>query len=643
MEIINSTVVNAVFFIIDAVLVALVWNRGISPLKKIQADIQEIFLKLKSISPEDYVRQFEDIDKIFRADAYLKNAWEEYRKTLVRSRDEDGNQTLYSAMDAASFFRHNEITKSINVAYWQNFGGIFTGVGIFGTFAGLTLGIAGIDLTSGDVTVLKEGIGALLSGISTAFLTSLVGILLALAYGGIYHFYNNKLRETIGEMSNLIEVMYPRQITEQWLADGFHESKEQTRALKNLSDDMANSLGQILDTQLSNGFEELCDKLDQQLRPTFEKLYEAIAALNEGGTTAIAHEFDKQLGTQLSAFANVLTNMQEVMKKNMQASQGMSQEIHGMMKQTMENIQHVMAQGTTEAMQKQKESADQMSRQMQALVDAMNDSSQKAMDHYTVASQNAQEQLSASVAQTKETTDSIMTNLRTMIASMESQFREMASGQENRMKSMSEQQQHLLDASAAAADQRARETTNLLQKTIEQQNFAFETSSQMIKDEVVEVGELLTKVREASGSIKNVIVPIREAASSLQDELQKVRTESREMHDEIGRQLEQLASNNRQSAAQMRDLLSAMDKASAESASAWKKYQESFDGISGEMENTTKLLTDQLSKYNEAMNRGLTSQLQSFDKSVTNATSALSGIADELHETMVELAKNQRR
>lgn len=603
MEIINSTVVNAVFFIIDAVLVTLVWNRGISPLKKIQADIQEIFLKLKSISPEDYVQQFEDIDKIFRADAYLKNAWEEYRKTLVRSRDEDGNQTLYSAMDAASFFRHSEITKSINVAYWQNFGGIFTGVGIFGTFAGLTLGIAGIDLTSGDVTVLKEGIGALLSGISTAFLTSLVGILLALAYGGIYHFYNNKLRETIGEISNLIEVMYPRQITEQWLADGFHESKEQTRALKNLSHDMADSLGQILDTQLSNGFEELCENLEQQLRPTFEKLYEAIAALNEGGTTAIAHEFDKQLGTQLSAFANVLTNMQEVMKKNMQASQNMSQEIHGMMKQTMENIQHVMAQGTTEAMQKQKESADQISRQMQALVDAMNDSSQKAMDNYTAASQHAQAQLSESVARTKEMTDTIMTDIHTMMESLGSQFRGMASEQKN----------------------------------------AFDISSQMIKGEVVEVGDLLNRVREASASIKDVILPIQEAANLLQGELQKVRTESQEMHDRIGHQLDLLTNNNNQSAAQMQKLLSAMDKASEESASAWKKYQDSFDGISGEMKETTDLLTEQLSKYNEAMNRGLTSQLQSFDKSVTNATSALGNIAEELNDTMVELVKNQRR
>ena len=61
------------------------------------------------------------------------------------------------------------------------------------------------------------------------------------------------------------------------------------------------------------------------------------------------------------------------------------------------------------------------------------------------------------------------------------------------------------------------------------------------------------------------------------------------------------------------------------------------------MENTTKLLTDQLSKYNEAMKEGLTSHLKSFDDSVTNATSALGGIADELHETMEELMKYNKR
>ena len=542
-----STAVTILFCVLDVLLLGVAWKWGVASLLRINRAVRAVYDQLRAISPEAYVQQFEDIEKLFLADAYLAPVWMEYRKTLVRS-VEDGEERLFSAIDASAFFRPSEITKTADVSYWQNFGGVFTGVGIFGTFAGLTLGIWGIDLSSGDVTVLKDGIGALLSGISTAFITSLIGIFLALLYGGVYQYYNNRVAKIIALLSSLVEAMYPRRITEQWLSNSFYESKQQTQALKNLSHDMAESLGNILDAQLSSGFDEFCEKLDSQMRPTFEKLYEAIDALRKGGTEAISDEFDRQLGTQLQAFSHVLADVQNAMQNKRQASQRISENMNGRMMQTMESLQEFMRKGTTEILEKQK-------------------------------------------------------------------------------------------ASAEAAEQRVGETTRLLNETLGQQNQSFEFATQAIKEETIRVGELLTKLQDASRAMHEAAAPIQEAAAGLRDELEAVRAE----HGSVRQQLDQLTKNKQAAAKQMQNLMQAMKNASEASDMAWKTYQSNFKGVSGELENTTKLLTDQLSKYNEAMKEGLTSHLKSFDDSVTNATSALGGIADELHETMEELMKYNKR
>lgn len=480
-----STAVTILFCVLDVLLLGVAWKWGVASLLRINRAVRAVYDQLRAISPEAYVQQFEDIEKLFLADAYLAPVWMEYRKTLVRS-VEDGEERLFSAIDASAFFRPSEITKTADVSYWQNFGGVFTGVGIFGTFAGLTLGIWGIDLSSGDVTVLKDGIGALLSGISTAFITSLIGIFLALLYGGVYQYYNNRVAKIIALLSSLVEAMYPRRITEQWLSNSFYESKQQTQALKNLSHDMAESLGNILDAQLSSGFDEFCEKLDSQMRPTFEKLYEAIDALRKGGTEAISDEFDRQLGTQLQAFSHVLADVQNAMQNNMQASQRISENMNGRMMQTMESLQEFMRKGTTEILEKQK-------------------------------------------------------------------------------------------ASAEAAEQRVGETTRLLNETLGQQNQSFEFATQAIKEETIRVGELLTKLQDASRAMHEAAAPIQEAAAGLRDELEAVRAE----HGSVRQQLDQLTKNNQVAAKQMQNLMQAMKNASEASDMAWKTYQSNFKGVSG--------------------------------------------------------------
>ena len=72
--------------------------------------------------------------------------------------------------------------------------GILTGLGIIGTFVGLLMGISSIGFSS--VEAALESVAVLLSGIETAFYTSIAGVILSILFNLFYRvLYNTMLRE----------------------------------------------------------------------------------------------------------------------------------------------------------------------------------------------------------------------------------------------------------------------------------------------------------------------------------------------------------------------------------------------------------------------------------------------------------------
>lgn len=81
--------------------------------------------------------------------------------------------------------------------------GILVGIGVLGTFIGLTIGIAGIDLEN-----LKPGIRTLLGGMQTAFLTSVVGMILSSFYTFLEKDALNRLTRTCVKLCEKLDELY---------------------------------------------------------------------------------------------------------------------------------------------------------------------------------------------------------------------------------------------------------------------------------------------------------------------------------------------------------------------------------------------------------------------------------------------------
>ena len=78
------------------------------------------------------------------------------------------------------------------------------GIGVLGTFAGLAYGLMGINLSSDDIEILKQGIETLVNGASTAFFSSLAGISLSLLFSSTHQLFKNSLSNKINEFQKIL-------------------------------------------------------------------------------------------------------------------------------------------------------------------------------------------------------------------------------------------------------------------------------------------------------------------------------------------------------------------------------------------------------------------------------------------------------
>ena len=109
--------------------------------------------------------------------------WNKFERTLFKS----DNEGIMMTQDPESFYNDQTLLEDIPLAIFHGMPGIFTGVGLLGTFLGLTVGLTNIDFN--NIETMKSGIEGLLKGTTTAFWTSVVGLIFALAFTILSNIY----------------------------------------------------------------------------------------------------------------------------------------------------------------------------------------------------------------------------------------------------------------------------------------------------------------------------------------------------------------------------------------------------------------------------------------------------------------------
>ena len=165
-----------------------------------------------------------------------------FKKILMEYKD-----MIYSTQDITSTVEElwtPDILKSRIVPVVST---ILTGLGVLGTFIGLSFGLKGLQL-DGNIEHLQEQIQRVADGASIAFITSICGVCCSLSLT----FYGKKKSEDITgkirELSRLLSFLFPPLPIMQVLVDTHEETKKSTDIQGKLAEQIGGKLQTVFDS-----------------------------------------------------------------------------------------------------------------------------------------------------------------------------------------------------------------------------------------------------------------------------------------------------------------------------------------------------------------------------------------------------------
>ena len=270
---------------------------------------------------------------------------ETYSKT-INIETHDGKK---SNIPASEYINDYSVCKynKLNLRMLDTAAGTLVGLGLLGTFLGLTLGIKGFD--SSNTERINESIQGLLAGMGTAFLTSLLGMTFSILFTAVDKALRHRLYKDVKELTdkldseyyiddlvlsninqqNIVNQLYKalkNDFQQQALeiankltytnAEGQNvtignaireiltENTKQSKALMSFSTDLAMELNQGFDETLSR-------QMQQKIVPLMESV--------DATTKAVVEHIDKMADTVSSPATDMMQNVVDELKQSMQS------------------------------------------------------------------------------------------------------------------------------------------------------------------------------------------------------------------------------------------------------------------------------------------------------------------------------------
>lgn len=690
-----NTIVNygitALFIIVFFGLTIYEYNTFWVKVKKRQNDLQKIQKILDNAIPalndgiSVNMQTYTEIDKAFSNNDVFETTWQQYRKNMITMPGEEERKRI--TVEAENYFTVSVLLSGLKNDFWKNLAGIFTGLGILGTFAGLTFGVVGIDTQS--MNGLQQGISQLLNGTSTAFITSIVGIFAAMIFNWFYSGLMKNVHADVDKLCSALDEIFPLITMENLLVMQLEESQEQGATLKTLSGD----LGDIMGETLMNVQAALEQSIDTNFKPLFDELLTTMKALNNGGMSAIADSLNEGAGKEIASFAKTLTGMEQGMKEIMEQARIANEASMNQLRQSIEELTDKMnatisssvtanSEGAaknqeilTQLMedistkmtgivsdiskasnQSNAEFADMMknaANQVQVMVDAM----QQGMTSQTTS---LQEEMAKFMKQASHTSAEHMENLQqsmdkltakmknTVEESTEANARETASNQKQIQQLLETVQAQMTDTVQAIttvsqeSSQHVAHTMKEAAATVENLTLAMKQELEELTGTMQASQGLITQAGRTADKFTDAAKPMQQAAQDVSGRLTQVIDATTAFNQHVGNSAALVNTSVEKQTATISSIQTAIQQMEI----AWKAYETNFGNVNKALQETFTILLTNTKDYTNTVNDGLRDNLKAFDEGVRNTGGALNTINEDLVaavEDLTEVIKELKR
>lgn len=311
-------------FLIIIGIVFIISSVSFGRLNRVTYELEEVAFRLqkeyKEADGKNLWGKYKDNAKVFEEEE-LQDAFDKYR---LRVKSVKTRRGAGLACDLGEYINEDLIDRVGMNFFNSGVSGMLTGLGILGTFLGLSLGLGAF--SGDDIFAISDNVGSLLSGMKVAFHTSVYGIFFSLVFNVVYRSIMSDAYETVNEFLRVFgQTAQPVSLKED----------ENSATMLVYQAGMASSLKQMLEMMKGNameqtaGVERIVDKFTAQMQSAldtdFKKLGNALKAAGESQAASAVNA--AEMVEAVTALVEVNRNVQEALAKVMERQEVFARQI----------------------------------------------------------------------------------------------------------------------------------------------------------------------------------------------------------------------------------------------------------------------------------------------------------------------------
>lgn len=468
---------------------------------------------------------------ISTSDNYIKS----YKKGEVERK--------YIAIDIHEVFDAQVLFKSI-AGYERRvqMPSIMTGLGILGTFLGLTVGLFGLDLNM-KADDLSKQIAPLISSSGTAFITSLVGIAVSLLYTFTLNYKKNQAIRACEDVIKILYANIPYISTNELLMNLDRSIGEQKASIEQMAEDIASQLEasfnekvpQALANSLSPNFQAIETGLNN-VSTGLENMKKSFESFQSNTSKGIGDALIASASNEINALGNTLGKLNAAVNSLM-AQNGQDREDHKELINTMSNMLSSSAEnivGLTSAFkdsakgmvtsmdEKIKESLQSMQERQDAMMNAMNQTLETIQMTQGQLLTDTSNEFKASAGEITKLAGGFAESAQSMVDTVNTKVKD-------ELELIHSQQESIVTTMNKALEEIQTQQTTLLGTIQEQLGSSAQDFTNMVKDLQITShnlaeslnGETLKSVETLANGMKDSLVNMKEAVASITSDIRK--------------------------------------------------------------------------------------------------------------------------
>lgn len=596
-----------------------------------------------------------EIKMVFTEDVRLAHLWKEYQDSLHVQREERDGQLVTTAVRSTipseSYFSNQFVVDSrLRTEFFKHLPGIFTGIGIIGTFSGLIEGLKQFRVNENPASV-RAMLESLMHSVGEAFLISAAAITAAMLVTLIEKLLLSALYRLTEDIAHAIDARFDAGAGEEYLSRLVKASEDSASQSKILKDALVSELGEILreltSAQIDASREEtktlgnvIAESIQNSLHGPLQDLADtvkiasgdqssaAVQMLNDvmvsfsqrlndlfGGQISGLNELNKQTaqGMQdaVSALNTLVAKLEDSGKRSsdemaaqmastMKVMEERQASINAETQTFVEQIRKLVENSQTDTQQKLQSTLENMGQQMSTILVTLGDSQSRVFEDSRIREQSMSDRTQGMITHMADTVDTAV--------------KEMSEASKVMAQSV---------ASLAMTTTSSIDKMNTSAERISNAAISFATAGDGVTNVMEQVAIVSSKLTELTGSLTV-------SASSVQDGLRDYRAQ-RESVGQLLADLRATVEMARAEASMTGDVLKRIEGAAEKLGIAQKAADEYLDGVSS-------VLAASSEAFSESVTSTLAKVNHEFHTKLSESVGLLSSTVQDLEVTLGSLS-----